>query len=319
LNKDHIRKPLPFSTLALVYHHLKPFLPRWLQIGLRRRVVSAQRSVYKDIWPIDKNASKSPEGWPGWPEGNKFAFVLTHDVEGNKGVERCHLLADIDRDLGFRSCFNFVPEACKNPVSLHPHLTENGFEVGVHGLGHNGNLFSSRKEFLRKASKIEAYLKEWQSVGFRTPSMYHNLEWIGELGIEYDSSTFDVDPFEPQPDGMGTIFPFWVQGGTTSKGYVELPYTLPQDFTLFVLMKEKTIDIWKKKLDWIVQKGGMALVITHPDYMNFNKTRGKIDEYPISLYKELLNYVKSNYEGQYWNVLPKEIAHFWRQGMVTQS
>jgi hypothetical protein len=23
-------------------------------------------------------------------------------------------------------------------------------------------------------------------------------------------STFDTDPFEPQPDGMGTIFPFWV-------------------------------------------------------------------------------------------------------------
>jgi hypothetical protein len=52
--------------------------------------------------------------------------------------------------------------------------------------------------------------------------------------------------------------------GSLPRGYVELPYPLPQDFTLFTVMREKDIDIWKKKLDWIVEKGGMALLITHP-------------------------------------------------------
>ena len=56
---------------------------------------------------------------------------------------------------------------------------------------------------------------------------------------------------------------------TDQKGYVELPYTLPQDFLLFILLQEKNIDTWKKKLDWIVDHGGMALFIAHPDYMNF--------------------------------------------------
>jgi hypothetical protein len=55
--------------------------------------------------------------------------------------------------------------------------------------------------------------------------------------------------------------------GSLPRGYVELPYTLPQDFTLFTVMREKDIDIWKKKLDWIVEKGGMALLITHPVYL----------------------------------------------------
>jgi hypothetical protein len=50
---------------------------------------------------------------------------------------------------------------------------------------------------------------------------------------------------------------------------VELPYTLPQDFLLFVLMQEKNIDIWKKKLDWIADQGGMALFIAHPGYMQY--------------------------------------------------
>ena len=99
------------------------------------------------------------------------------------------------------------------------------------------------------------------SVGFRSPSMYHNLELLHHLNIEYDASTFDTDPFEPQPDGMATIFPFWVSSQDPQKGYVELPYTLPQDFLLFVLLQEKNIDIWKKKLDWIVDHGGMACLM----------------------------------------------------------
>lgn len=65
--------------------------------------------------------------------------------------------------------------------------------------------------------------------------MYHNLEWICELDIEYDSSTFDTGPFEPQSDGVGTIFPFWVPVNSSQKGYVELPYALPQDHALFVI------------------------------------------------------------------------------------
>jgi len=42
--------------------------------------------------------------------------------------------------------------------------------------------------------------------------MFHNLKWIHDLNISYDASTFDTDPFEPQHDRAGTIFPFWVNG-----------------------------------------------------------------------------------------------------------
>ena len=80
--------------------------------------------------------------------------------------------------------------------------------------------------------------------------MLRNLDWIHDLNIEYDLSTFDTDPFEPQPEGTGTIFPFMVKNSVNGATYVELPYTLPQDSSLFVIMREKTIDIWKKKLDY---------------------------------------------------------------------
>jgi hypothetical protein len=110
---------------------------------------------------------------------------------------------------------------------------------------------------------------------------------------------------------MGTIFPFWVSNGFSDKGYVELPYTLAQDFTLFVLMKEKTIDIWKQKLDWIVEVGGMALINTHPDYMNFGDSGLRFEEYSVEYYIEFLRYIKERYNEQYWHGLPKDMADFW--------
>ena len=77
--------------------------------------------------------------------------------------------------------------------------------------------------------------------------MHHNLEWIHLLNIEYDASTFDVDPFEPQSDGCSSIFPFWVKSQSNNHGYVELPYTLPQDFTLLILLRNLDLKIWFNK------------------------------------------------------------------------
>ena len=256
-------------------------------------------------------------GWKGWPDGKRFALLLTHDVETANGQEKCMILASLEERLGFRSSFNFVAKEYNISSELKHHLVKNGFEVGVHGLYHDGNLFSSKKKFREQALEIKRYLEEWGAVGFRTPCMYHNLDWVQDLNIEYDSSTFDTDPFEPQPDGVGTIFPFWVQDGSSTKGFIELPYTVPQDFTLFILMEEKNIDIWKKKLDWIAEKGGMALFTTHPDYMNCEKGKCKMEEYPMEFYEELLGYVKKKYESQYWNPLPKEMARFWKERMLS--
>lgn len=296
----------------LIYYSLKPLIPRRLQILLRRVIIRRNLLHCSDVWPIDPKAGTPPPGWKGWPENKKFALVLTHDVDSAKGQQKSKQLADLEKGLGFRSSFNFVPKRYHVQPEVREYLVENNFEVGVHGLYHDGKYYTSREVFRNRALQINKYLKEWNAVGFRSPSMHHNLTWIHDLDIEYDASTFDTDPFEPQPDGVGTIFPFWVSANPEKKGYVELPYTLPQDFTLFVLMKEKTIDIWKNKVDWIVEKGGMALVSTHPDYMNFSKKRAEFEEYPVEYYKELLQYVSEKYGGMYWHALPKDVATFWK-------
>jgi predicted glycosyltransferase len=293
------------------YYQVKPFIPRSLQIFLRQRIAAAKLKSNKNIWPIDHYADIKPSDWKGWPEKKKFALVFQHDVDTIYGLRNCASLMDLDLQMGFLSSFNFVPEDYSPLPTLLKNLREAGFEIGVHGLKHDGKLFLDKTAFCKNAPRINYYLKKWGALGFTSPSMLRNLAWMAELDIEHGCSTFDTDPFEPQSEGVGTIFPFFATNQSKTKTYVELPYTIPQDHTLFVILKNSDIRIWKEKLDWIAEKGGLALLNTHPDYMNFSDTPCAAEEYTIRFYKEFLQYIKDKYSGQYWNVLPRDLASFW--------
>ena len=173
-------------------------------------------------------------------------------------------------------------------------------------------LYWTKEQFASKARQINHYLKEWGATGFRSGFMLRNLEWLHQLDIQYDASTFDTDPFEPVPEGVGTIFPF-VKRKENSPGYVELPYTLVQDSTLFISLQETSIDIWTKKLDWIVARGGMAMLIVHPDYVHFGPGKCGSREFPAALYQGFMQHVKTKYDGQYWHTLPKTLAEWYAQ------
>ena len=303
----------PQNTIAIrnrLFYRLKPLIPRAVQLWLRGNQARRRLKSYAHIWPILEEAGQPPGGWPGWPAQKEFAVALMHDVETDRGQQKCQQLMNLEQEMHVCSSCNFVPERYYVRPEVRHMLTENGFEVGVHGLNHDGRLFESRKIFQERAEKINTYIKSWDAVGFCSPASHHNLAWTHQLNIRYDSSTFDTDPFEPQPDGVQTVFPFFVPDPATHKGYVELPYTLPQDFTLFILLKEKNIEIWKRKLDWIAQKGGLALLITHPDYMAFQGHQLAVDEYPVDNYLQFLDYLKTTYEGRYWFALPRQVASF---------
>lgn len=302
-----------------VYYRIKPLIPRRFQIFARRKVARKRLTQFRDVWPIDKEAAGLPTRWKGWPDGKKFALILGHDVDTAKGHSRCLKLMEIDMRAGFRSTFYFVPEGYLVDPAVRIRLAEAGFDVGVHGLRHDGKMFRSRRMFDQRASRINSYLKSWGATGHSSPSMHRNLNWIAELDIEYDISTFDTDPFEPQPEGVRTIFPFWVPNSSKSKGYVEFPYTLPQDHCLFVILQEQDNRIWKQKLDWIAEIGGMAFLNTHPDYMNFDGTKCALEEYPMSHYENFLEYARVRHGSDFWHAKAGEVARFWRERMRRPS
>ncbi len=288
------------------FYSIKPLIPRFLQIYFRRKKAKRIKNSFPK-WPIDTtledlkkrmlqnlNLERIPFIW-FWPEEKKFAFILTHDVETKEGLKNIDKICEIEKKFGFRSAFFFVAE--KYPISekLIQELKEQGFEIGIHGLRHDGKLFNSKKIFYERMKRIKEYVVKWDAKGFRSPSLIRNAEWIKQIPFEYDSSFPDTDPYGPQPGGCLSIFPFFIGN------IIELPVTLPQDHTLFVILKKDDISIWKEKIDWIVKMNGLALLIVHPDYFDKN-----IEKY----YIELLDYVSKKED--YWHTLPSKVSYWWR-------
>lgn len=295
-----------------LYYSVKPLLPRPLT-RLMRQVYSSDPQQTSPLgWPVEdrfaafqweimRNLLDSTDHneitfLHFWPKGYRLPLILTHDIETADGQEQVRLVADLEERYGLRSSFNFVPERYPLDQKLIAELRERGFEVGIHGLKHDGKLFNSKAQFMRRAERINNYLKNFDAVGFRAPLTHRHPEWMQALEIEYDSSFFDTDPFEPIPGGTMSIWPFQLGH------FIELPYTLVQDYTLTAVLGETTPEIWLNKLEFLEKHFGMALLNTHPDYLKVPSN--------LKVYSDFLESVHAR--ETYWHALPREIAAWWR-------
>ena len=113
-----------------IYYGLKPFVPQSVRMAIRRKVAVRVRRRNGHVWPIMPGSERPPQNWLGWPQGKKFAFILTHDVETSAGLANCRSLAQLENELGFQSSFNFVPEGeYQVPGELRNELTATGSQV----------------------------------------------------------------------------------------------------------------------------------------------------------------------------------------------
>ena len=295
-----------------VYYALKPVLPRSLTRRLKGWYGAHRAGAGRLGWPIESryvrfqfDAVRQLAGILGrpslrfldfWPGGSQYALVLTHDIETEAGQSFASEVADLDAAFGFRSAFNFVPERYRVDRRLMENLRERGFEIGVHGLKHDGKDFRSESEFLRRAALTNCHLHDFQAVGFRAPLTHRNPDWMQALDVEYDASFFDTDPYEPIAGGTMSIWPFLLGR------FVELPYTLTQDYTVSTVLGETTPRLWLEKVDFIRANHGMALLNTHPDYLRHPKT--------WSMYSAFLEAMSSR--GDHYHALPREVARWWR-------
>lgn len=301
-------RSLPMS----VYYRVKPLLPRRMQIAMRRVYAKRQMRTEFPRWPIepllverrraelraelDRRGAERMPTIAEWPQGRRFAAILTHDVEGPAGVANVRRIIDIERRHGFVSSWNFVAEWYPIEGGLFDHVRAAGCEIGLHAIKHDCKLFESRANFEAELPAIHRYLAEWEADGFRSPATHRNPDWMPELGARYDSSFPDTDPFEPQSGGCCSILPYFLGE------MVELPITLVQDHTLWEILRQDTIEHWTAKSDWIVANGGLINLITHPDYLD---TPAR-----LRMYEEFLEYLAAQRDG--WHALPREVAAWWR-------
>ena len=296
-----------------LYYLAKPIIPRPVQLALRRKYVGVQSAATFPAWPIEPilvnaadqylretltaSARNSLYRIALWPDKKNFAFAITHDVEMDRGLRRAPALAAVEKRLGFLSSWNLVPERYPIDWSIVEDLKSAGCEIGIHGLKHDGKLFQSRRTFVQRASRINQYAKDWGAVGFRSPSTLRNIDWMPELQFQYDSSFPDTDPYEPQPGGCCSIWPFFIGN------LVELPLSMPQDHTLFEILGHRDLALWGQKASWIEQNSGLVLINVHPDYIDTDER--------LALYEGFLREMKE--KRSMWHARPREIAEWWRE------
>jgi len=298
-----------------VYYRVKRLIPRSLQLQARRMLARQQRNLEFPRWPLDESVvrllrfyakclllsggqEELPFRW-FWPRDYRAAVILTHDVETGDGLRLATEIADLEEERGLRSSFNIVADWYPIDWGIVRELRERGFELGVHGIYHDRSMFSSRKEFERQRPAVREMAEKLGGGGFRSPATHRVIDWLGELPVDYDCSVPHSDPFEPQPGGCCSLWPFFIGD------VVELPYTLPQDHALLTLLGHKTAELWLAQLDRIEELNGLIQILTHPDpgYLG--------DPHKRSLYVEFLDLVRDRPD--LWRALPQEVARWWRR------
>ncbi len=305
-------RALAQRTLMHGYYEVRGLLPRSVQIWLRRRYAPIQARSSFPHWPAETAlhdfidlflrilAEVGGEPIPyiaPWPDGHDWALVLTHDVETSAGVAALEPVLELERSLRLRSAWNFVPRRYQTSDTLISELATDGFEVGVHGLRHDGRDLASMGDLRQRLPAMREAAARWQAVGFRSPALHRRWEWMPLLEFDYDSSYPDTDPFEPQRGGCCSLWPFF------NGSMVELPLTMPQDHTLFVILGHEDESAWVEKAEFLRHRGGMALIDTHPDYLT--------DDRIMQAYRRLLErYCTAD---SAWKALPAQVSAWWRR------
>jgi glycosyltransferase involved in cell wall biosynthesis len=317
LVKERATQLPPNPIVRNLYYLARPMMSVGFRKILQRVRLRGKASTPFPHWPVDRTvdrlferlmilAIQSREGRPipliwFWPDGAPAALILTHDVETETGRDFCGTLMDIDDSFGFKSSFQVIPEKRYEVTDAFLEtMRQRGFEVNVHDLNHDGNLFRARDEFLIRAKKINEYTKRFGTTGFRSGGLYRNLRWYDAFEFSYDMSVPNVAHLDPQGGGCCTLFPYFVFS------LLEIPVTATQDYSLFHILDTYSIDLWKQQCELILQGHGMISIIVHPDYV--------IEGDPQEAYKRLLSFLKDfRSANNIWAALPGDVDRWWRQ------
>ncbi|MGA8110591.1 MAG: hypothetical protein WB974_14215 [Acidobacteriaceae bacterium] len=304
------------SLLANLYYFVRPVLPVSVRKHLQKIRLSDWETIPFPRWPVDCSidnlfeqlllislrqcgVERIPFIW-FWPEGRSACILMTHDVETQTGRDFCSTLMDFDASFGIRASLQVIPEG---RYTVTPEFLESirsrGFEVVVHDLNHDGHLYKNREQFLARAAKINQYGREFGAQGFRAAVLYRKQIWYDALKFSFDMSVPNVAHLDPQRGGCCTVMPYFLGD------IVELPVTTTQDYSLFSILDDYSIDLWKRQTAIILARHGLMSFIIHPDYVMQPRQH--------AVHEELLRHlVHLREQENAWVALPGEVNRWWR-------
>jgi hypothetical protein len=311
------RGKFPLTLISKAYYLVRPLLPVAVRRHLQKLHLKSRSESQFPHWPVDfsvddlfrrlmllslraNQAERIPFIW-FWPEGAPAAAIMTHDVETEVGRAFCSALMDINDSFGIKSSFQVIPEQRYSVTTEYLDSIRNrGFEVAVHDLNHDGRLYKDHKRFLERVPQINSYGKRYNAKGFRAGVLYRKQVWFDALDFSYDMSVPNVANYDPQRGGCCTVTPYFLGR------LLEIPVTTTQDYTLFNILNDFSIDLWKQQIALIMNKNGLISTIVHPDYIQKSREQ--------DTYRALLTHlVQLRKERCLWITTPAEVDLWWRQ------
>ena len=304
------------SLVRRLYYLLRPIMPVDVRKHVQRLYFRGWDRIRFPHWPVDRSVdhlhewlltlamkaegtTEVPFVW-FWPEGYSSCSSITHDVETSAGRDFCAQLMDLNDSYGIKTSFQVIPEERYEvlPAFLDS-IRKRGFEVNIHDLNHDGDLFSTPEQFSERVIKINRYGKEFEARGFRSAVLYRRLESMNELDFAYDMSAPNVAHLDPQRGGCCTVMPYFIGD------VVEIPVTATQDYSLFHILSDYSTRLWEEQVTTITRAHGMASFIIHPDYVIEKRAR--------QTYGQLLMYLADlRINHKLWVAQPGEINDWWR-------
>lgn len=305
------------GLLRRLYYSTRPLLPLKFRSVLQRIYLRGWNRISFPSWPVDVTVENLIEKvllfsmkaaglttipfiW-FWPDGASSATIMTHDIETTAGRDFCGSLMDIDESFGFRSSFQVVPEErYRVPPDFLSAIRARGHCINVQDLNHDGQLFSDRLQFCSRVKLINEYGRKFGAKGFRSAVLYRNLNWYDQLEFEYDMSVPNVGHLDAQRGGCCTVFPYFI-------GHIlELPVTTTQDYSLFHILRDYSLDLWMAQASGVEAKHGLLSFIVHPDYLSDNRSQ--------KTYHALLAYLRQrSRERGMWIATSDAVNRWWRQ------
>jgi glycosyltransferase involved in cell wall biosynthesis len=317
LYSEEVASSTETRLLARAYYLFRPLLPVSIRKYIQRWHLRGWERLQFPHWPVDRTVDEMfeqtmllslkaqavdqiPFIW-FWPEGATSGAIMTHDVETALGVRSCPYLMDMEDAFGIKGSFQIIPEQRYEVTDeFLDSIRQRGFEIVVHDLNHDGHLFRDKEQFLQRVKKINSYKERFGASGFRAAVLYRRQSWFDVLDFSYDMSVPNVAHLDPQRGGCCTVMPYFVGK------ILELPVTTTQDYTLFNILNDYSIDLWKKQISLIMEKHGLISVIVHPDYVSGARER--------EVYESLLAYLAElRRESGVWIATPGEVDRWWRQ------
>ena len=299
-----------------LYYFSRNFLPFRIRRQVQRIYFQGWQRLTFPEWPVDSTVDrlhrrilrltmevagikKLPFIW-FWPNAASSCLIMTHDVETTAGRDFSLQLMDLDDSYGFKAAYQVVPEQ-RYEVSddYVATIRARGCEFNIHDLNHDGRLYSERGEFARRAARINDYLRHYKSQGFRAGAMYRRQEWYDVFDFSYDMSVPNVAHLEPLRGGCCTVMPYFIGR------ILEIPLTTVEDYSLFHILKDYSIGLWKQQCTLIRGRSGLMSFLAHPDYLIERRAR--------KVYESLLDYLRAMIpEARIWSTLPGEVDLWWR-------